>query len=95
MKERYKLGKIIGEGSFGVVRIAQHRHANVKCAIKRIKKENLNGKDTLTDLMNNELQVLEETSHPNIVRVYELLHDDDNIFIVSEYIKHGELYSFI
>ena len=45
--------------------------------------------------MQNELQILEESSHPNIMRIYELLHDDQFFFIVSEYIKHGELYDFI
>ena len=45
--------------------------------------------------MQNELLVLEETSHPNIMRIYELLHDDKFYFIVSEFIRHGELYDFI
>ena len=45
--------------------------------------------------MRNELLVLEETSHPNIMRIYELLHDDKFFFIVSEFIRHGELYDFI
>ena len=29
------------------------------------------------------------------MRVYELLHDDKFYFIISEFIKHGELYDFI
>ena len=45
--------------------------------------------------MQNELGILETTSHPNIMRIYELLHDDKFIFIVSQYIKHGELYDYI
>ena len=45
--------------------------------------------------MKNELQVLEDVSHPNIVRIYELLHDDSFYFIVSEYVKFGELYEFM
>ena len=45
--------------------------------------------------MDNELQVLEETAHPNIMRIYELLHDDKFYYIVSEYIRNGELYDFI
>ena len=45
--------------------------------------------------MQNELLVLEETSHPNIMRIYELLHDDTFFFIVSEYVKNGELYDFV
>ena len=39
IKERYKIGKVLGSGSFASVRIAQHRKANIKCAIKIIKKE--------------------------------------------------------
>ena len=45
--------------------------------------------------MNNELKVLEGTAHPNIVRVYELLHDENFYYIVSEYLKHGELYKYV
>lgn len=41
IKDKYKIGKVIGEGSFGQVRIAMDRHANVKVAIKFIKKEQL------------------------------------------------------
>ena len=45
--------------------------------------------------MQNELQVLEDTSHPNIMKIYELLHDDKFFFIVSEFVKHGELYEYV
>ena len=45
--------------------------------------------------MQNELTILENTSHPNVMRIYELLNDDKFFFVVSEYIKYGELYEFI
>ena len=45
--------------------------------------------------MKNELLILEETSHPNIMRIYELLNDDKFYFVVSEFIRYGELYDFI
>ena len=51
IKERYKIGKILGEGSFGQVRVAQHRMANIKCAIKIIKKEKISEAKILKDLM--------------------------------------------
>ena len=41
VKERYKIGRVLGEGSFGQVRIALHRQANVKCAIKIIRKDKI------------------------------------------------------
>jgi len=45
--------------------------------------------------MKSELGVLRKVSHPNILGIYELLHDNRYYFIVCEYLKHGELYDFI
>lgn len=73
VKERYKIGRILGEGSFGQVRIAMHRQANVKCAIKVIRKDRFENQKILETLMQSELKVLEQLSHPNIMRIYELL----------------------
>lgn len=42
-----------------------------------------------------ELQVLEDTSHPNIMRIYEILDDEKFYYIVSEFIRYGELYDYI
>ena len=72
-----------------------HRSADIKCAVKIIRKDKINEHQILIELMKNELQILEGTSHPNIMRVYELLHDDKFFFIISEFVKHGELYDYI
>lgn len=45
--------------------------------------------------MMDELNVLETVSHPNVLHVFELLHDDNFYFIVTDFMKHGELYDFI
>lgn len=56
--------------------------------------------------MHNELEVLEETvsfkrlyiyikTHPNIMRIFELLEDNKHYYIVSELIEGGELYKRI
>ena len=95
VKDRYKIGKILGEGSFGQVRIALHRQANMKCAIKVIRKDKIMEHSILQELMQNELAILEDTTHPSIMNIYELLHDDKFYFIVSEYVRGGELYEYI
>ena len=43
------------------------------------------------DLLENELSVLEDISHPNIVRLFEILEDNTNYYIVSELMKYGDL----
>lgn len=45
--------------------------------------------------MRSELEVLAKMSHPNIIRIYELLHDEKHYYIVSEYIRQGELCQYI
>ena len=41
IKDRYKIGRVLGEGSFGQVRIAMHRQGDIKCAIKMIRKDKI------------------------------------------------------
>jgi len=43
------------------------------------------------ELMKSELKVLEETTHPNIMRVFELMEDSESYFIVTEFISGGNL----
>mmetsp|Transcript_27437 Transcript_27437/g.20598 ORF Transcript_27437/g.20598 Transcript_27437/m.20598 type:complete len:96 (+) Transcript_27437:279-566(+) len=46
-------------------------------------------------LQQSEFQVLQEADHPYLMKVYELLEDDLNYYIVSELLEGGELYSRI
>ena len=45
--------------------------------------------------MMNELKTLEDVTHPNVLRIYELLHDKKNYYIICEYLKYGELYEYL
>ena len=45
--------------------------------------------------MEQELEVLSKTDHPHMVRVFELLQDDANFYIVTELVTGGELYEHI
>ena len=45
--------------------------------------------------MEQELNVLQNTDHPHMVRVFELLQDDAHFYIVTELVTGGELYDHI
>ena len=62
--------------------------------MKVISKELVEESQVNTDLLKNELQVLEDISHPNIVRLFEILEDTNNYYIVSELMKYGELHEY-
>ena len=42
--------------------------------------------------MQNELSILGEKSHPNIIRIIELIEDHHNYYIISELVRGGELF---
>jgi calcium-dependent protein kinase len=46
----------------------------------------------LVQLLQNELSILGEKSHPNIIRIIELIEDTHNYYIISEYVRGGELF---
>jgi len=95
IQQYYTFYDVLGKGTFGEVLRAEHRKARVQCAVKRIVKKQIMEHAILVELMHNELKVLEETTHPHIMRIFELLEDDHHFYIVSELLEGGELYERI
>mmetsp|Transcript_29596 Transcript_29596/g.36711 ORF Transcript_29596/g.36711 Transcript_29596/m.36711 type:complete len:157 (+) Transcript_29596:466-936(+) len=62
----------------------------MRCAIKVIPKLNLNTKRR-QELNRNEFEIVEEISHPHIVRVFELMEDSENFYIMMELMQGGDL----
>lgn len=56
-----------------------------------ISKAKLKEDEVYMDLMRNELTVLEKTDHPHITRVFELLEDNRNFYVVMEFLTGGDL----
>ena len=89
----YTFERLIGGGHFGSVRIA-HRITDpqVKYAVKSILKENIK-KDV--KLLEEELAILSQVDHPNIIRFYETYIDYRYVHIVMELCEGGELFEKI
>jgi calcium-dependent protein kinase len=43
----------------------------------------------------NEIQILKDMDHPNILRMYESFEDDKRLYIVTDVCKGGELFDEI
>lgn len=89
MKLFYKIGKVIGNGQFGKVRLAQlHRESSRQFAVKTIAKSKMGEK---IYMLRRELEILKTLDHPNIVKFYETYQDDQNLYFVMEYCSGGDL----
>ena len=80
ISKEYTLGKTIGKGAYGQVRLAIHKATKQTRAVKILPKSKIN----LEELM-NEVNILSKLSHPNIMQIYEVFEDKTNMYIVSEY----------
>ncbi|OMJ94762.1 hypothetical protein SteCoe_1941 [Stentor coeruleus] len=89
----YSLKKVIGQGSFGIVRRgAKLDNPDIQVAIKTITKSKI--KHDLS-LLKNEVEILSSIDHPNIVKLYDFFDEEYFFNIVTEYCSGGELFEVI
>ena len=94
----YVLGQTLGEGEFGKVKLGWKKDgsvSSVQVAIKLIRRENLNTNPTRLPKIYREIKILSQLSHPNIVRLHEMVETDKFIGIILEYASGGELFDYI
>jgi calcium-dependent protein kinase len=93
-QEVYKIGKVLGSGSFGEVRKVIHKETNEIRAVKIFRKDLAVSNLTIEKLM-EEIQLLKVLDHPNIIRLYEFFEDTKRFYIVMELCNGGELFDEI
>jgi len=90
----FVLGEKLGEGTFGVVRLAINKQTGEKVAIKILEKSKLTNYNDKNRL-DREINILNKIHHPNIVKLFCTIETDRQIFIIMEYIKGNELFQYI
>jgi len=83
-------GQKIGEGTFGLVRRATHKVTKALRAIKTINKKKVSREE-----LDGEIELMSELDHPHILKLYEVVEDIVNIYLVMELCAGGELFDRI
>src|ERR1700719_1854000 len=94
---KYRIDSVLGKGAMGVVYKAFDPGIERAVAIKTVRKD-LVDPDLVEQSMarfKNEARAAGRLLHPNIVSVYEYGEDDDNAFIVMEYVEGTGLRDFL
>lgn len=91
-KSNYTFGKTLGAGAFGIVRYGRNNTTGEEEAIKIILKKALKGNE---QMILDELKLLEELHHPNIVGFRDWFESKDKFYIVTQLATGGELFDRI
>eukprot|EP00884_Botryococcus_braunii_P014627 jgi/Botrbrau1/23165/Bobra.0041s0016.1 len=86
---QYELQKELGEGAFGKAILARRRRDGELFVVKKMHATTLTEK--AREEMWNEVKVLANLSHPNVVKYYDCFADsDERLVIVMEYCDDGD-----
>jgi len=89
IEEAYDLGETLGQGTYGLVKLARSRATGARRAVKLIsKREHLPG---CPEQLDTEMEHLRLLDHPHIVKLYEHFEDAERIYLVMDYCSGGEL----
>ncbi|CAE6481990.1 unnamed protein product [Rhizoctonia solani] len=102
----WKLGKVIGRGSSGTVRIATHKASGQTAAVKIMSTEAIvNSRVSVVDepeqaeriiqSIEREIVIMKLIEHPNVLGLLDVWEAKGLLFVVMEYIDGGELFDYI
>jgi calcium/calmodulin-dependent protein kinase I len=93
IQQFYKLGDVLGEGGYSVVRLGTSLEDGKKVAVKVVTRAGLEKEDE--DSLRSEVAILTALGHPNIIKAFEFFEEEKYFYLVLEYLDGGELFDRI
>ncbi|KAF8693424.1 hypothetical protein HU200_038818 [Digitaria exilis] len=95
-QSQWKKGKLLGSGTFGQVYLGFNSERGRLCAIKEVKVilDDSKAKERLKQL-NQEVDILRQLSHQNIVQYYGSELTDEALSIYLEYVSGGSIHRLL
>ncbi|KAL8152076.1 hypothetical protein V2J09_021884 [Rumex salicifolius] len=92
----WKKGKLLGRGTFGHVYLGFNSEKGRLCAIKEVNviSDDQNARESLKQL-NQEINLLSQLSHPNIVRYYGSELGEETLSVYLEYVSGGSIHKLL
>lgn len=80
---KYTIGKTLGKGAYGIVKLVTDKETKIDYAMKIYKKNEIKDK-VRKKCVNNEIDILKKIEHKNIIKLIEVIDLKDYILIVEE-----------
>ena len=92
---RYRVERLIGQGGIGQVFYGTDLQTGGPVAVKALKPNVVEKNPNLLERFRREGLALKELNHPNIVKMLAAIEEDDEHYIVMEYVSGGSLYDML
>ncbi|XP_061003984.1 serine/threonine-protein kinase 33 isoform X1 [Dama dama] len=89
IQEIYTFGRILGQGSFGMVIEAIDKERATKWAIKKVNKEKAGS--SAVKLLEREVDILKSVKHEHIIHLEQVFETPKKMYLVMELCEDGEL----
>ncbi|XP_057696587.1 serine/threonine-protein kinase MAK-like isoform X2 [Corythoichthys intestinalis] len=83
---RYTMLKQLGDGTYGSVLLGKSNETGELVAIKRMKRKFYSWEECMNL---RELKSLKKLNHPNVIKLKEVIRENDHLFFVFEYMKEN------
>ncbi|KAG0677827.1 spindle assembly checkpoint kinase [Kluyveromyces marxianus] len=90
----FEIGKILGKGKFGKVYCVKHKETGLICALKAMEKKEI-VQYTIQKQFRREVEIQGSFKHKNLTQLYGFFYDEKRVYLLMEYVYHGELYKFL
>lgn len=91
MEDDYTLDSELGKGTYGIVYKGIHKLTGDVRAVKQIARSKIKKYERFI----NEVTALKTLDHPNIIKLFEVYEDEENVYLVQEMCTGGELFDRI
>ncbi len=92
--QNYKVSHLLGSGGMGEVWAGAHLYMDRKVAIKALH-QSLVSNPEIRGRFKNEAVTMSQLEHPNIVRLYDYIEQNDGVYLVMEYVDGDPLDQYI
>ncbi|WVQ91456.1 hypothetical protein IAS59_005254 [Cryptococcus gattii] len=103
---QWRIGRTIGKGSSGRVKIAKHAVTGKYAAIKIVPKGLiLNSRMSMSEAgakadkvllgIEREIVIMKLIDHPNVLNLYDVWETSSELYLIMEYVPGGELFDYL
>ena len=91
--DSFEIKEKIGRGKFAIVKLGIHKITGRKVAIKEVQKNGLTVEQL--NLLKTEIEIMKICQHPNIIKLYDVIENENYIYIIMEYCSGYDLFNYI